>query len=659
VRRHVAAALGIVAIAFAIRWWLLQGLILGDDPQEFGVLQQVLASGPDFRDQLQVRFGTWVLNWAAARLLGLSETTVLLPTWLLSSAFGALAYAFLVRWGYGAARAFAGALLVVTAPFEVVLGTCRTNDLYLGGAIAGGLLVLEFWEDRPILQGVALALLVWFGFYVKLWAVFALPALGIYFLDGRRFRALTAFVVASVLVHGATLIVWKLQTGTLMPFISSHAANFPVQRSDLANQWLRYPRMMFVGSEFRTTLFGLVPWIVAVVLPIRAVLRRLDRADFLLLGCWGSILLLIEFFPAGFALDAYYSVPRIFRYLAPISFPLTLHAAKLVLDVSRGWRPALASGLVAGLLVVNLFGDVDATLPGRIFRRALFATVHDIERMAPPRVVAEISLAFWLERLYLDPEVVETEVGRPPEIYVADEVQHWLEDTEATWPTGTLLVTGLGNYVHYGAHIQSFRLGWFQRPLDDRWEIAADYGSLTYLPRPEEARLWRLVRGAARSGPPIEHDDPPPPGDMTSADRMKDAMQRFQANDQRGARAQFRALMDTKAPEAYDAAFFYATTFFRESKWERAQREFKRLIAVDPRGRWAPAAHWHIAISDARRGRVRRARARFASIVRRFPQDAVTGANSLAELRRLSRLNDGILPALWRRLTQGKRPEDA
>ena len=153
-RRPLLAGLLIFAVAFALRWWLLCGLILGDDGQEFGVLQQVLASGPDFRDQLQVRFGGWLFNWLSALLLGTSETTVLLPTWILSSLFGVLARALLVRWGYPPGRALAGGLLVATAPFEVVLGTLRTNDLYLAGAFAVAFTAVALLEDRPVRQGV-------------------------------------------------------------------------------------------------------------------------------------------------------------------------------------------------------------------------------------------------------------------------------------------------------------------------------------------------------------------------------------------------------------------------------------------------------------------------------------------------------------------------
>jgi TolA-binding protein len=104
-------------------------------------------------------------------------------------------------------------------------------------------------------------------------------------------------------------------------------------------------------------------------------------------------------------------------------------------------------------------------------------------------------------------------------------------------------------------------------------------------------------------------------------------------------------------PQAQDAAFFYAASFFRQSDWTRASREFKRLLARDPHGRWAAAAHWHIAICDLRRGRVRRARARFAWVIRRFPEDRATVEGARVELRRITGARRGLLVELWRRLT--------
>ena len=191
-RRHVLPLLGLFAVALVVRFWLLQGLVLGDDAQEFGVLQHVLANGPDFRDQLQVRFGGWAVNYVACWLLGVSESTVMLPSILISSSLPLMSYALLTRWGYPRRWAFLGGLLVATAPFEVLLGTCRTNDLVLGGALGLGFTLLVLLERRPVWQGVLVALVLWFAFYVKLWAIYALPALGLYALLNRRWLASAA-----------------------------------------------------------------------------------------------------------------------------------------------------------------------------------------------------------------------------------------------------------------------------------------------------------------------------------------------------------------------------------------------------------------------------------------------------------------------------------
>src|SRR5690242_17677384 len=191
-RVHVPAAAATFAVAFAVRWWLRQGLVLGDDPQEYAALLHILTNGPLFQDQLHVRFAGWIFNHLAFWLFGVSETTFLLPTMVVTSTFSVLAYAIFVRWRYGWLAAFLGGLLVALAPFELVLGSLRANDSYLEMALAFGFAGLVLLEERPVWQGIALAVCLWFGFYVKLWVVYALPALGLYYLVGRRWRAATA-----------------------------------------------------------------------------------------------------------------------------------------------------------------------------------------------------------------------------------------------------------------------------------------------------------------------------------------------------------------------------------------------------------------------------------------------------------------------------------
>ena len=652
-RRHLPAAALLFTVAFLVRWWFLSGLVLGDDAQEFSVIQRVLTGGPNLHEQLQLRFAGWGLNWLFAYLFGLSETTILLPTWILSSTFGILAYALLVP-GYGSGRAFVAGLAVATAPFEVVLGTVRTNDLYLAWTLALGFVLLVRLEHRPVLQGVLVALCLWLGFYVKLWAVYALPGLALYYAAGRRWRGAVAFAIASVVVHGATCAYWWWTLGTPIPFIESHAANYPVAMGDLGRELAHYPRMLFVGSEFGTTLFGIVPYLLVVLLATKALSRasgRFDRLDALLAGFYGSFFLLLEFFPNGFSLDAYYTVPRIFRYLAPLSFPMATHVAKLLLDRTRDDRPVGVTAIFVPLVALNLVGAANATGPGRVYREALFRVVHAIERAAPPKIVADTTVGYWLRMLVLDPEEVRTEVANPEGIYGAKDCEAWLRDQQPSFPAGTLLVTGLSGYVHYGAHRDGFRLTLFETPLDPGWELVGDYGLLTYLPQPEPARLWRWKNSPAVVTGELRAEDVSSLAGITDPNVLwTDGMARYDRKDYPGARPYFRKLMREYPGKAEDAMFFYAASFFRESKWMRAQREFKRLIGRFPKGRWTAGAQWHVAVCDLRMGHVARARARLEWILRRYPNDQGTVQLARDELDRLRRRRGGVLLDLWERL---------
>ena len=137
-----------------------------------------------------------------------------------------------------------------------------------------------------------------------------------------------------------------------------------------------------------------------------------------------------------------------------------------------------------------------------------------------------------------------------------------------------MLVTGLASYVHYGAHEDGYRLTYFSAPLSPRWELVRTYNVLTYLPRPEPARLWRL-----RGAPTVAADGPLPREDVSSLADVndfvaltRDGMARYQKEDYAGARVYFRKIIDDFPDRAEDAVFFYAASFFRQSDWPRARK---------------------------------------------------------------------------------------
>src|SRR5262245_28382545 len=112
--RHLLCVLLIFAFGVALRRRFFCGFVLGDDGQEYAVIGQILRYGPLWSDQLHLRFGGWIPNWIALKLFGISETIFFLPTWIISSGLGVVAYAILVASGYGIGLSFLQGLVVVS-----------------------------------------------------------------------------------------------------------------------------------------------------------------------------------------------------------------------------------------------------------------------------------------------------------------------------------------------------------------------------------------------------------------------------------------------------------------------------------------------------------------------------------------------------------------
>jgi len=274
-------------------------------------------------------------------------------------------------------------------------------------------------------------------------------------------------------VHGATCAYWKQRTGYWLPFIWSHAAaTYPVEPGDLARVLRIYPDQLLHGSEFGTTLFGSVPYLVGLGLVLKlagtfarrlGVSYHMDARDWALFGSYASFALLLEFFPNSVAFDRYYSMPRIFRYLALLSFPMTLHLVKMVLDLV----PARAAWLaVAGLLALtslNLHQAAEATAPSRAYRATLMAVVREVRARRPPMLVTEGWLAYFLSSVYLNDFAREVQVVQIPLVLDnARDYEAWLQRRQSDFAPGTFLPTGFGSCAHYSAIRDGFRLALFQ-----------------------------------------------------------------------------------------------------------------------------------------------------------------------------------------------------
>ena len=510
VRSSLLSAGLLFGLSLLLRLLFFQGFVLGDDAEEFLLVDHISHAGIDFQvyRHLEYRFPIWGLNLWSHRWLGATELAFFLPTVLLSASFAPLGFAWLRRLGYGVGAAFLGGLLVATAPFEIVLGTLRANDLILAWFLALGLLAFVAFDQRPIRQGVALAFALWLAFAAKLWALYALPALGIHYLvrvvRAGEWRGPTSFGLASLLLHGATAAFWKHHMGAWLPFLADYSATYPIEPSQLPAVLTAYLRILFVGSTLGTTLFGAMPALLLAVLALTLLAwlragRRgacLDRASLALLVYLAAFFLLLELFPTTFRFDRFYSVPRIFRYLAPLSFPMTLLAAKLLLDLgSSGPLERRSPGAVrvaafAALVALGLYQAAEATRPGRLYRAGLLGVVAALERSCPPELLVEQRLGTILQYAYLRPRCPHTRVSPYLLDRPAAEYEHWLTEHERELPEGAVLVSGIGSYVHYGCPQCGFRLEGFEQPLSQAWTPAGDIE----VEGAEAVRLWRLSR---------------------------------------------------------------------------------------------------------------------------------------------------------------------
>ena len=660
------APLALVLLAGMLRLRFHAGFILGDDLEEFELVRSLVQDGPSFEGHLRYRFPMWVFNYLAELGLGNHEAAFFLPTWLLSSLLPVLAYATLRAAGYGLAGSLFAGAFVALSPFEVLIGALRANDLFVEFFLACAFFCFVRFEQAPRTQGASVALALWLAFYAKLWSLFLYPVVGIYYLlrllRQRDARGLVAFVATSGLLHAAACAFWRVETGTWVPFLEHLSATYPVPADQLGALFLDYPREIFVGSEHGNTLFGLVPHFLLGALALKALGSRVpalaarapriaaDRQDVWLLCSCLVFFGLLEFFPNNFTFDHYYSVPRIFRYLAPLSFGLSLLAAKLLLDLGPLVPARFGLRRVAALVVLVLLaaGTLDAVGPGRSHHARVAAIREELRSTCPPLVLLDGWQARFFREVHLREACPQTVVGSPQQTLQARDYARWLRELEPRLPSGAMLVTGLSQFVYYACLTCGAQLALFEAALDPHWVLVRELEPLRFGAAPEPVRLWRWNSGALAAEAP---EAAVAPG-LAPQQLFERGIERFDAQDYPGTRAFMRALLDRfpDHPLHDQAAYFAAVTYWREQDPQRTIREFEAFLARYPSSPLVRTAYFHIGLSQRQLGRPAEARAAFEAGIRSSEQ---VDAEREYALRALSSLRGPApLDAIGRDLTE-------
>lgn len=606
--------LSLFLLALAPRLIYFQGFVLGDDTMELATAMEIKNGRIDLENHLHRRFGVWIFNVLVFYLLGVSEFSFFLPTMLFTASTAVIAYLLFKALGYSTLISFLSGLVMATAPFEVFIGTLRANDVYLGWVLALGIWVMVALKQRPVAQGLTIAVLFWFGFYVKLWIVFILPVLGIYWLKQgivhRQWKPLISCVALSLVLHGLTCLFWKQTIGFYLPFLHSHAATYPTPPEALWTEWWRYPNFFLHGTFLKTTLFGSIPWLYLGLLGLKTVcsvfktkMGRLDSFDWWLVALFWSFFLLINFFPNSFKFDAYYSMPRIFRYLYPLSFVITLHVCKMLVDLLRElpWPPHYNTRLMVFLMVAlsgwNLVQVREATFPGVNYRQNLHAMLKVIQAEPPPVLVTEAFFYHFLNATYFKEYHIDSIVKTAFHTFSAQQHEAWLKQRQDTFESGTLLLTGLGSYVYIAPYYNGFRLRHFRGNLDPRWQLKHEFGLLSWLPTPEKARLWEWSGKAKPS--PQQSEALQASKQLTDEQLFEKAIAHFDRLEYEQAKLHFAEIIHLHPSSLWsaDSYYFHTICAIRQQKWRTAINEFKQFLILNPDTYWKAGVLYHLGIA--------------------------------------------------------------
>jgi len=316
-----------VVLAIPLRLYYFAGFGLGDDGNESLSLiyfAERLRLNP--QDFLHYRLVNMLIRGLAYRFFSVSEMSFILP--ILVFALGTHAVSLLLaRDLFGSRAAFLTSLLFLVTPYETLASTANVPDYFHAlffvacawSAYRGHL------ERSPRLMALA-ALFLFLGVLNRLFALLLLPVFGLLTLVTLgRWRGWLAFWGTLATLVALLCLADYFYSGSPYRWLVYNSFG-GVGGIDVTNivglVLMTYPRYLFFRDDFGNWMFGITGWcgaLGALLALGRLITRRAGPAEVLLVLAFFVFGGLFEFMPHKLTLHAYYSHPRIFRYLAQIS----------------------------------------------------------------------------------------------------------------------------------------------------------------------------------------------------------------------------------------------------------------------------------------------------------------------------------------------------
>ena len=648
------AWLGLV-LAIPLRLAFFAGFGLGDDPGESFALMdfaQHLRLNP--ANFMHYRVINVVLRGLLYRAFSVNELAFVLP--ILAFALGTHAMAIvLARDLLGARGAFLTSLLFLVTPYETLASTANVPDyIHAFFGVACAWAAYRGYHRRSDRYMALAAVFLVLGLLNRLSMVLLVQTLGVATLctlrQWRRWVALWAvFAVLVGLVCLADFFYSGLPYGWIANS-SGGMGGLDVTRI-LGFELMVYPRYVFHHNDYPNWMFGLTGWcaLLGALLALgRAVLRRAGGAEWFVVLAFFVFVALFELMPHRLTLHAYWSHPRIFRYLAQVSPALYLSGAYL-LDRLWALGPRRSPvGLGAVLCVaVALFGLQQTPRVAEPLSdanrdcRHLIAFLRGIATDKPTPLFTDSWRVALIQAQY--PRHYKAWMLRGVGADSKDEKVRFLRSVREG-----LVITGGATLPWYSGIDLIVSLSRLDFTVPPSWTLLREFdGKLTSW-RVEPLRVWSVKGQDSAATPAVHVDTSQEPKALFAA-----GMASFDRGDCPGARPYFQAIIDRSPPAelAPDGWYFDTICRFRDGDWEGTLAGFQELVRRFPGSIYVPGAYYHMGLAYAGLGDTARARQTFEYVREQFPRDETVSrmaAERLAEMP--ADRGAGLLGRLWKRL---------
>jgi hypothetical protein len=496
----------VLALALALRLVFFVGFGLGDDSNEsiaVDTFARTLRLYPgDFMDY---RVMNIVPRGLVYRFFGTSELAFILPILVMALGTHAASIVF-ARELLGARAAFFTSVAFLVTPYETLASTANVPDYVLAffGIVAAWAALRGYRRGSPGYMAVA-ACCIGLAFLNRMAAILLLPPFAVATLGTLRlWRCWLSFWGTLVGIFALFCVADFYYSGSPYRWVVFNSSG-GVGGHDVTDMlgWVLmiYPRYLFgQDPDFRNRMFGLTAWcgVLGVALALgRVVARRASTAEWVLLIAFFVFGGMFEFLPHKLTLRAYWSHPRIFRYLATVAPVFYLNAGYFL---DRTWDlRLLRSPLRLGPIVCAAMVAVGLQQTPRVIEpladssrdgRRLLAWLPSQRKSTPVPIYSDYWHTEWIHALYPKPEEAWTLHG-----VGADSPAEKVRFLESV-PPGALVITGGATSAWYSGIDLILSLSRLSFTVPPNWTLLQEFDGKQAPWRAEPLRVWSV-------GPPV------------------------------------------------------------------------------------------------------------------------------------------------------------